>query len=115
MFFKRNKEIDSIKLEEESNIIKNCNSLVLSNSIILIPLVYAIIESINKLPSVRVLTIIFGLILVGCLLVSNFLAMLTNQLDSYKDRKKLLFVSYLLSSSIYLLLFIFIMVIMICM
>lgn len=111
MLFKRKNENDSIKLEEEKNIIKSCNSLVLSNSIILIPLVYAIIEAVNKLSSVRTLTIIFGLILVGCLLVSNFLAMLANMLN--KSKKELMFVSYLLSSSIYLLLFIFIMVIMI--
>ena len=91
----------------------NTTALIISNSIILIPLVYTIIECLNKLPNVRLLTIIFGLILVGCLLVSNFLAMLSYQLELYK--KELVFASYLLSSSIYLLLFIFIMVIMIVM
>ncbi len=100
---------------EEKDIARNCNSLILSNSIILIPLVYTIIECLNKLPSVRTLILIFGLVLVGCLLVSNFLAMLTNHLESYNNKRKLLFVSSLLSSSIYLLLFIFIMVIMIVM
>ncbi len=97
---------------KEENI--NGNYLVLSNSIILIPLVYAIIETLNRLPSVRLFTIIFGLILVGTLLVSNFLVMISNQFSSDNLKKKLLFVSYLLSSSMYLLLFIFIMVIMIC-
>ena len=91
----------------------NCNSLIISNSILLIPIVYVIIEALNRLSSVRTLVIIFGLVLVGCILVSNFLAMLTNQIDNYEHKKKLMFVSYLLSSSIYLLLFIFIMVIMI--
>ena len=93
---------------------ENGNYLVLSNSVVLIPLVYAIIETLNKLPSVRLFTIIFGLILVGTLLVSNFLVMISNQFTSDYLKKKLLFVSYLLSSSMYLLLFIFIMVIMIC-
>ena len=103
------------KDKDDSYISKNCNSLILSNSILLIPIVYTIIEALNKLTSVRTLVIIFGLILVGCILVSNFLAMLTNQLEDYYNRKRLMFVSYLLSSSIYLLLFIFIMVIMIVM
>lgn len=89
-------------------------NLVLSNSILLIPLVYTIIESLNKLPSVRLLTIIFGLILVGTLLVSNFLVMISNQFNKDELKKKLLLSAYLLSSSMYLLLFIFIMVIMIC-
>ena len=97
----------------DKDVSKNCNSLILSNSILLIPLVYTIIECINKLPKVKTLIIIFGLILVGCLLVSNFLAMLTNYLEPYYNRRKLMFVSYLLSSSTYILLFIFIMVIMI--
>lgn len=101
--------------EEKDYTAKNCNSLILSNSILLIPIVYTIIEAFNKLTSVRTLVLIFGLVLVGCILVSNFLAMLTNQLDGYKTKKNLMFVSYLLSSSIYLLLFIFIMVIMIVM
>ena len=92
---------------------KNCNSLILSNSIILIPIVYTIIEALNKLPSVKTLILIFGLILVGCILVSNFLAMLANQFENVNNRKHLMFVAYLLSSSIYLLLFVFIMVIMI--
>lgn len=96
---------------KEENI--NGNYLVLSNSIILIPLVYAIIETLNRLPSVRLFTIIFGLILVGTLLISNFLVMISNQFSSDNLKKKLLFVSYLLSSSMYLLLFIFIMIIMI--
>ena len=117
MFFKRNVEDinEKIKLEEErnSNVIRNCNSLILSNTILLIPLVYTIIECLNRFKKVRTLVLIFGLILVGCILVSNFLAMLTNHLDSFNNKKKLMFVSYLLSSSIYLLLFIFIMVIMI--
>lgn len=89
-------------------------NLVLSNSILLIPLVYTIIESLNKLPSVRLLTIIFGLVLVGTLLVSNFLVMISNQFNKDELKKKLLLSAYLLSSSMYLLLFIFIMVIMIC-
>ena len=88
--------------------------LVLSNSILLIPLVYTIIESLNRLPSVRLLTIIFGLILVGTLLISNFLVMISNQFNKDELKKKLLLSAYLLSSSMYLLLFIFIMVIMIC-
>ena len=101
------------KETEENYTFNNCNSLILSNTILLIPLVFTIIECLNKLPKVRTLVLIFGLILVGCLLVSNFLAMLTNHLESLDNKKKLMFVSYLLSSSIYLLLFIFIMVIMI--
>ena len=101
------------KEEKDYYTSKNCNSLILSNSIILIPIVYTIIEALNKLSSVRTLVLIFGLILVGCILVSNFLAMLANNLESAKNKKNLMFVSYLLSSSIYLLLFIFIMVIMI--
>ena len=101
-----------MKNKEESI---NGNYLVLSNSILLIPLVYTIIETINKLPKVRLFTIIFGLILVGVLLVSNFLVMISNQLSKEKIRKNVLFASYLLSSSVYLLLFVFIMVIMIIM
>ena len=97
----------------EKDIARNCNSLILSNSIILIPIVYTMIECLNKLPSVKTLVLIFGLVLVGCLLVSNFFAMLTNHLESYNNKRKLLFVSSLLIISIYLLLFIFIMVIMI--
>ena len=49
------------------------------------------IECLNKLPKVKTLILIFGLILVGCLLVSNFLAMLTNHLESSDNRKKLMF------------------------
>lgn len=97
----------------DKDISKNCNSLILSNTILLIPLVYTMIECLNKLPKVKTLILIFGLILVGCLLVSNFLAMLTNHLETFDNRRKLLFVSSLLSSSTYILLFIFIMVIMI--
>ena len=113
MIMNRKKEDFSLEEERNSNIVRNCNSLILSNTIILIPIVYVIIEALNKLSKVRTLTIIFGLIIVGCPLVSNFIAMLTNYLDDYNNRKRLLFVLSLLSSSIYLLLFIFIMVIMI--
>ena len=113
MIFRRKKEDLTIEEERNSNIIRNSNSLILSNTIILIPIVYVIIEALNKLPKVRTLTIIFGLIIVGCILISNFLTMLNNYLDGYTNRKKLLLVASLLSSSIYLLLFIFIMVIMI--
>lgn len=101
--------------DDEKDISRNCNSLILSNSILLIPLVYTIIESLNKLPKVKTLILIFGFILIGCLLISNFLAMITNHLEPYYNRRKLLFVSYLLSSSTYLLLFVFILVIMIVM
>ena len=101
------------KEEKDYYTSKNCNSLLLSNSIILIPIVYAMIEALNRLPSVRTLVLIFGLVLIGCVLVSNFLAMFTIQLEDKNSRRNLMFVSYLLSSSIYLLLFIFIMVIMI--
>ena len=88
------------KDNDNNYISKNCNSLILSNSILLIPIVYTMIEALNKLSNVKTLVLIFGLILIGCILVSNFLAMLTNQLEDYYNRKRLMFVSYLLSSSI---------------
>lgn len=102
-----------MKNKEDNNV--NGNYLVLSNSILLIPLVYTIIEALNRLPKVRLFTIIFGLILVGTLLVSNFLVMISNQFTKDELKRKVLLTSYLLSSSMYLLLFIFIMIIMIIM
>lgn len=111
MILKKDKET----VEEKDNTVMNGNSLILSNSILLIPLIYVMVESLNKFNNVRTLILIFGLILIGCLLTSNFLAMFSNQLNSLEKRKKLLFVSYLLSCSMYFLLFIFIMVIMIIM
>ena len=72
-----------IELEQErdNNITRNCNTMIISNSITLIPLLYVFIEVLNKIPQVRLLTIIFGLILVGLLLVGSFLSILANQFN----------------------------------
>ena len=156
MFFKKKKEgysnsglIDycnrSIRIEEdnEKNIIKNCNGILTSNSIILIPLVTGLIECLVRLEKVRTLIIIFGLILIGLVLVSNFFAILAGKIyktsgkkslllydeedyidelnityeNKYKSneiRSNLLLVSHIIIYSFYVLLFIFGMVIMIC-
>ena len=156
MFFKKKKDDYNsnelieycnrvIKLEEEKekNIIKNCNGMLTSNSILLIPLVTGTIECLVRLDKVRTLIIIFGLILVGLVLVSNFFAIIAGKLyksggkrslllydeeeyieelnktyeDKYKSnekRRNLLLVSHIILYSFYLLLFIFGMVIMIC-
>lgn len=148
MFFKRKrkekdkkKEIDmeylnkAIKLEEEkeNNIFRNCNTLIISNSIILIPIILSIIIGIKELNSVKTLIIIFGLIIVGLFLISNVFSMLImnintkiddlssfNLKDIYdiknrnnKRKDRLLFVSHILSCSTYILIYIFIMVILI--
>ena len=156
MFFKKKKDdynsnelIEycnrAIKLEEEKekNIIKNCNGMLTSNSILLIPLVTGMIECLVRLDKVRTLIIIFGLILIGLVLISNFFAILAGKLyktnskkslflydeeefldelnttyeNIYKSnviRSNLLLVSHIIIYSFYLLLFIFGMVIMLC-
>ena len=135
----------SIRLEEEkeNNIIRNCNGVLTSNSILLIPLVTAFIECLIRFNNLKVLIIIFGLILVGLVLVSNFFAIIAGKLyksgskrslllydeeeyieelnktyeDKYKSNEKrsnLLLVSHIILYSFYILLFVFGMVIMIC-
>lgn len=72
--------IIELEQDRENNITKNCNTIIISNSITLIPLLYVFIEVLKEIPQVRLLTIIFGLILVGLLLVGSFLSILANQL-----------------------------------
>ena len=70
-----------LEQERENNITKNCNTMIISNSITLIPLLYVFVELLNKIPQVRLLTIIFGLILVGLLLVGSFLSILASKIS----------------------------------
>lgn len=125
--------------ERESNINNNCNIMIISNSIILIPLVYAFIESLKAFPQVNTLIIIFGFILIGVVLTSIFLSVLSqifyktinrsiddnlnNYLNNvykikYKNnclRKRLLFASLICNSILFILLASFILVVMIVM
>lgn len=69
-----------LEKEREQNIVNNCNTMITSNSIVLVPLVTVLIEALNKLPQVNTLLIIFGLILIGVILVGIFLSVLAQQL-----------------------------------
>lgn len=112
--------------ERKQSIVNSCNTIIMSNSIMLIPLVIVLIEVLKELPEVRVLSIIFGLSLIGVLLVSTFLSILAGQIDtSINDlevikknnntRHKLLFSSYICTFAFYVLLAASILVIMIVM
>ena len=130
----KNKEDIKISLDleksREDSIIKSCNTLIICNSLLLIPLSFVFIELMNKLTSVKLFILIFGLILVGTLFTSLFFAILGQYKESYSnnddleslynslkynnDRKRtLLFVSNIINFSFYCLFFIFTMVILI--
>lgn len=60
----------ALESERENNILRNCNTLITCNSILLVPFITVFFELYNRLTSIRTLVVIFGMILMGVLLFS---------------------------------------------
>lgn len=71
-----------LEVKNESNIIRSCNSMIMCNAILLIPLVTVFIEMLNKLENVKLFVLIFGFILVSVLFTSIFFAVWAEQLSN---------------------------------
>ena len=84
-----NKLLD-LEKDRENILIKNSNTMIIYNSILLIPLITIVFELYNRLVSVRLFTIIFGMILIGITLLSILFSILSEHIYKIESNDYLL-------------------------
>ncbi len=84
-----NKLLD-LEKDRENILIKNSNTMIIYNSILLIPLITIVFELYNRLVSVRLFTIIFGMILIGITLLSILFSILSEHIYKIESNDNLL-------------------------
>ena len=65
-----------LEIEKEKSINRKCSTMILSNTLMLLPLIIIIFELYNRLTSVRTLITIFGMIEIGVILLALLFTLL---------------------------------------
>ncbi len=79
-----------LEKDRENILIKNSNTMIIYNSILLIPLITIMFELYNRLETIRLFTIIFGMTLIVITLLSILFSILSEHIYKIESNKSLL-------------------------